>query len=279
MGDTYPRLRIAAVQAAPVFLDREATVDKACRLIREAGKNKAQLVGFPEGFIPAHPVWFHFHPVLSPDSLKWGTELFKNAVEIPSPATDALCRAAREANTYVVMGLCERRPNTTGTMYNTQLFIDRFGRIVGKHQKIQPTIGERLVHTGGFGDTMCAFDSEFGRISGLICGEDQNPKVAIFNAKDARMQRRREKRTLPPSRTAFKVAIFNAKDARTQRRREKRTLSPSRTTRGAQQHYRRWSLAPTSKPRPRPRKHRTSQKQTNCLCDRGMCLTCSLFSL
>jgi aliphatic nitrilase len=179
MGDSYPKLRIAAVQAAPVFLNREATVEKACRLIREAGRNGAQIVGFPEGFIPAHPVWFHFHPVLSPECLAWGTELFKNAIEVPSPATDALCQAAREANAYVVMGLCERRPGTTGTMYNTQLFISRQGQIVGKHQKVQPTIGERLVHTGGFGDTMCAFESEYGPISGLICGENQNP-LAVF---------------------------------------------------------------------------------------------------
>lgn len=179
MGDTYPTLRVAAVQAAPVFLDREATVEKACRLIREAGENGAQLVGFPEGFIPAHPVWFHFHPVLSEKSLEWGTELFKNSVEVPGPATEALCEAARDANIYVVMGVCERRPDTTGTMYNTQLFIDRHGRIIGKHQKIKPTIGERLVHTGGFGDTMRAFDTEFGPISGLICGENQNP-LAVF---------------------------------------------------------------------------------------------------
>jgi aliphatic nitrilase len=179
MGDVYPKLRVAAVQAAPVFLDREASVEKACRLIRDAGRGGAQVVGFPEGFIPAHPVWFYFHPVLSPKSLAWGTELFKNAVEIPGPATDALCSAAREANTYVVMGVCERRPHTTGTLYNTQLFIDRFGRIIGKHQKIQPTIGERLVHTGGFGDTMRAFPTEFGPISGLVCGENQNP-LAVF---------------------------------------------------------------------------------------------------
>ena len=105
MGDRYPQLRVAAVQAAPVFLNREATVEKACRFIREAGEHGAHVIGFPEGFIPAHPVWFHFHPVLSPKSLEWGTELFKNAVEIPSPATEALCQAAREARTYVVMGV------------------------------------------------------------------------------------------------------------------------------------------------------------------------------
>ena len=142
---------MAAVQAAPVFFNREASVDKACALIREAGQNGARVIGFPEGFIPGHPVWFHFHPFISPKSLIWGTECVENAVEIPGPATDALCAAARDADAYVVMGLCERRPHTTGTLYNTQLFIDRFGRIIGKHQKIQPTIGERLVHTGGFG--------------------------------------------------------------------------------------------------------------------------------
>jgi nitrilase len=179
MGDTYAKLRVAAIQAAPVFLDREATVEKACRLIREAGDNGAQLIGFPEGFIPAHPVWFHFHPVLSAKCLEWGTELFKNAVEIPGPTTDTLCTAAREARVYVVMGLCERRPKTTGTMYNTQLFIDDLGRIIGKHQKVQPTIGERLVHTGGFGDTMQTFDTKYGPVSGLICGENQNP-LALF---------------------------------------------------------------------------------------------------
>ena len=63
--------------------------------------------------------------------------------------------------------------------YRTQLFIDNRGRIIGKHQKVQPTIGERLVHTGGFGDTMRAFETEFGPISGLICGENQNP-LAVF---------------------------------------------------------------------------------------------------
>src|SRR5665647_102780 len=59
MGDQYPTVKVAAVQAASVFLDREASTEKACRLIREAGKNGARVIGFPEGFIPAHPVWYH----------------------------------------------------------------------------------------------------------------------------------------------------------------------------------------------------------------------------
>ena len=179
MGDSYPRIKVAAVQAAPVFLNREATVEKACRLIREAGAAGARVIGFPEGFLPGHPLWFHFFPATGPESQRMSTELFKNSVEIPSAATDALAAAARDAGAYVVMGLCEKRAGTTGTMYNTQLFLDPQGRIMGRHRKLTPTSGERIVHMGGDGDTLGAFDAEFGRLSGLICGENSNP-LAVF---------------------------------------------------------------------------------------------------
>lgn len=138
-----------------------------------------QVAGFPEGFIPGHPLWYHFHPATAPTRSALATRLFLNAVEIPSPTTDALCRAAREAGVYVVMGLCERRPGTFGTLYNTQLFIDPEGAILGTHQKLTPTVGERLVHTGGHGDTLRTYPTAFGRIGGLICGESSNP-LAIF---------------------------------------------------------------------------------------------------
>jgi len=179
MGDTYPKIRVAAVQAASVFLDREGSVEKACRLIREAGAQGAHLVGFPEGFVPAHPTWYHLRPATERESHRMARELVKNAVEIPGPATEALCAAAREANCTVVIGVCEKRPGAMGTLYNTQLFIDRHGGIMGKHQKLMPTVGERLVHTGGFGDTLGVFETDFGKVSGLICGENSNP-LAIF---------------------------------------------------------------------------------------------------
>lgn len=179
MADTYPTLRGAAVQAASVFLDREASTEKACALIREAGRNGARVIGFPEGFVPAHPVWFHFHSATGRVATRLSVELFKNAVTVPGREVEALCAAARDADAYVVVGVCEKAPDTLGTMFNTQLFIAPDGTLLGKHQKLMPTVGERLVHAGGFGDTFGAIRADFGPMSGLICGENSNP-LAVF---------------------------------------------------------------------------------------------------
>src|SRR3954469_21033631 len=122
MGDQYPVVKVAAVQAASVVPDPEGCTENACPLILGAGKNGARVIGFPEGFIPAHPVWYHHHPATSAIAIRLSVELFKNAVEIPGAETQALCDAARAANAYVVIGVCEKRPNTLGTLFNTQLY-------------------------------------------------------------------------------------------------------------------------------------------------------------
>ncbi|RAI43968.1 carbon-nitrogen hydrolase family protein [Rhodoplanes roseus] len=177
-GDSYAVVKVAAVQAASVFLDREGSTEKACRLIREAGRAGARVIAFPESFIPAHPIWFHHHPATSAIANRLSVALFKNSVEIPGPEVAALCAAAREVGAYVMIGVCEKRPDTMGTMFNTQVYIAPDGSY-RKHQKIMPTVGERLVHTGGYGDTFGAFPTEFGPMSGLICGENSNP-LAVF---------------------------------------------------------------------------------------------------
>lgn len=179
MGDETPKIRVAAVQAASVFLDREASIAKACDLIREAGANGAHLIAFPEGFVPAHPIWFHFHPGTGRISTRLSVELFKNAVEIPGPQITDLQRAAADAGAYVVVGVCEKRPGTTGTLFNSQVFLGPDGSFLGRRQKIMPTVGERLVHTGGQGDSLSVFQTDFGPASALICGENSNP-LAVF---------------------------------------------------------------------------------------------------
>ena len=174
MGDSFPKLRAAAVQAAPVLLDREATLTKACRLIEEAGDSGAQVIGFPECFIPGHPYWYDFYVATDPICHSFNLELFKNAVVAPSSATEALGRAARCAHAYVVMGIAEKDAGSYGTLYNTQLFFGPDGTLLGKHRKLVPTVWERLVHTGGDGSTLGTYDTPFGGLSGLICGENIN---------------------------------------------------------------------------------------------------------
>ncbi|MFQ5682582.1 MAG: carbon-nitrogen hydrolase family protein [Candidatus Binatia bacterium] len=172
MGDSYAKFKVAAVQAAPVFLDRERTTEKACQLIRTAGREGARVIGFPEAYIPAFPHWFEYRVARECKPLI--KELFKNSVEIPSPVTDAICEAARDVQATVVMGLNERDPGTMGTLYNTQLFIGPDGHILGKHRKLVPTWTERLVHTAGDASTLKSFDTDVGPVSGLICGENMN---------------------------------------------------------------------------------------------------------
>ena len=175
MGDVEPIIRAAAVQAASVFLDREASTAKACELIVRAGKEGATLVAFPEGFIPAHPLWFHFHAATSKVANDLSVELFENAVEIPGPQVSLFQDAAREAGAYVAIGMCEKRPGTFGTLYNTLLFLGPDGRILSRHQKLVPTVGERLVHAAGEPRGLVPVPASFGALSGLICGENSNP--------------------------------------------------------------------------------------------------------
>ena len=170
MGDEYAKFRAAAVQAAPVFLNKQATIEKACGLIKEAADNGANLIVFPETYIPTYPYWPKEIRGRAPGYRAF-VQLFKNSVEIPSQDTDVLCEAARKAEAYVVMGLNERDRELKGTLYNTCLFIDKTGRIMGKHRKLMPTYGERCVWGMGDGSDLKVFDTDLGRLGGLICAE------------------------------------------------------------------------------------------------------------
>ena len=169
--------RVAAVQAAPVFLDREATIEKACKLIAEAAAAGAKLVVFPECFIPTYPLWVWFIPPADTRALReLYSELLENAVTIPSAATERLCQAAAEAGVTVMMGMNEVNAEASGTtLYNTTLCIGPDGRIVGKRRKLIPTAGERLVHGMGDGSTLGVFELEIGRLSCLMCWENYMP--------------------------------------------------------------------------------------------------------
>src|SRR3990172_9610230 len=142
-----------------------------------AGRNGAGLVVFPESFIPAYPDWVWAVPA-GADAVfnEMYARLLANSVEVPGAATQRLCRAARAAGTYVVMGMTERNIEASGaSLYNTLLFIDSKGEILGKHRKLVPTGAERLVWAQGDGSTLHVFDTPFGRLGGLICWENYMP--------------------------------------------------------------------------------------------------------
>jgi nitrilase len=169
--------RIAAVQATPVFLDREATTEKACSLVKEAAANGAALVVFPETFIPTYPDWVWRLPAW--DDARFVRLLVEQSVAIPSPTTERLAEAARESGAYIAMGINEIDGST---LYNTLLYIAPDGEIVGRHRKLMPTGGERTVWGMGDGSTLDTVDTPFGVVGGLICWENYMPlaRVAMY---------------------------------------------------------------------------------------------------
>ena len=170
--------KIAAVQSTPVFMEREATVDKTCELIAEAAQDDdVRLVVFPEAFIPTYPDWVWRIPPGEHQMLAdlYG-ELLEQSVTVPSPATERLCQAARKAGVYVAVGLNERNTEASNaTLYNTLLYIDAEGNLLGKHRKLVPTAPERMVWAQGDGSTLEVYETSFGKLSGLICWENYMP--------------------------------------------------------------------------------------------------------
>ena len=169
--------KIAVVQAAPVVLNREATVSKACELISEAGRSGARLVVFPEAFIPTYPDWvWRIPPGQHRVLADMYAELLEQSVEIPSPVTENLSQAARQEGVYVAMGLNERNAQASNaSLYNTLLYISPEGDLLGKHRKLVPTAPERMVWAQGDGSTLEVYDTSLGKLGGLICWENYMP--------------------------------------------------------------------------------------------------------
>lgn len=169
----YPKFKVAAMHVAPVFLDTERTVDKACALIEEAARNGAKLVVFPETWIPAFPIWCALRAPL------YNHELFKalaaNAVKVPGPEMARLSASARKFGVMVSMGINEGTDVSVGCLWNSNVLIDQDGRIINHHRKLVPTFWEKLIWANGDGAGLRVCETILGRIGMLICGENTNP--------------------------------------------------------------------------------------------------------
>ncbi|MDG1641016.1 carbon-nitrogen hydrolase family protein [Klebsiella huaxiensis] len=162
----------AAVQASPVFLDTDATVDKACRLIAEAASNGAKLVAFPEVFIAGYPYWsWVMNPV---EGSPWFEKLCRSAIEVPGPEIRKIAQAAARHKVNVVIGVNERHPQSIATLYNTLVTINDEGKIIGRHRKLVPTWAEKLTWANGDASSLRVHKTSIGPLGALACGENTN---------------------------------------------------------------------------------------------------------
>ena len=169
---------VAAVQAAYVLMDREATLAKVETLMADPAVRAAELVVLPEAFVPGTPIWIDSRPIWNGDE-QWFAMLADQAVVVPSETTARLGAAARKANAYLVIGVDEREPSGS-TIYNTLLYFDPQGNLLGKHRKLMPTGSERTVWGMGDGSTLDTYPTPFGRLGGLICWENYMPLARFY---------------------------------------------------------------------------------------------------
>ena len=168
---------VAAIQMSPVFMDREATIERACAAVADAAARGARLVVFPEAFVPGYPLWvWSVAAGQTQEHRALYAELLDQAVTVPGAAVKRLCDAARASRACVAIGINERNTEASGTsLYNSILFIGADGNVLGVHRKLVPTTGERLVHAQGEGSSLTAYDTPIGRLGGLVCWENYMP--------------------------------------------------------------------------------------------------------
>lgn len=170
--------RVTAVQATPAYFDRDATLDIVADHIIKAGADGANLVAFPESFVPGYPDFVWRFPV--PDDGDWYQRFQDQAVEIDGPHLDEARAAAQEAGIWVALGITER--TKSGTLYNAVVYIDDQGEIAGLHRKLIPTAAERTVWANGQGPMLTVVDIGGVRVGSLICWENYMPlaRVAMY---------------------------------------------------------------------------------------------------
>ena len=180
---TKKHLKVAVVQAAPVLFDKEQTTQKTIQLIQESAGNGANLILFPEAFIPCYPRGLSFGMVVGSrtgDGRSVWQRYWENSVDVPGPETAAIGDAAKAAGAYVVAGVMER---DGGTLYCSMLYFGPDGALLGNHRKLKPTGSERLIWGEGDGSGLVTVESEYGTLGGLICWENYMPlaRMAMYS--------------------------------------------------------------------------------------------------
>lgn len=174
-------ISVAAVQAAPVFLDREATIARVGELTAKAAGDGAGLVVFPETFVPGYPDWVWRTKPWDKNASALFARLLDESMEVPGPETDRLGALAAANEVYLAVGVNERS-RQGGTIYNAFLYFGPDGTLLFNHRKLVPTGGERLVWGSGDGSNLGVIETPFGRVGGLTCWENYMPlaRAALY---------------------------------------------------------------------------------------------------
>lgn len=163
-------IKVACVQAAPVFLDLQATVDKTIELIAEASQKGAELIAFPETWIPGYP-WFLW--LDSPAAnMPLVYQYHINSLDLNSIQAQQIADAARQNHIHVVLGFSER---DHGSLYISQWIIDHHGETIGTRRKLKATHVERTLFGESDGSSIKTFETELGTIGALCCWEHLQP--------------------------------------------------------------------------------------------------------
>lgn len=169
-----PRIyKAAAIHAAPVFMDKDKSVEKACSLIEESARLGAAIAVFGEGFIPGYPLWSMVNPPYAIHELF--LELYRNALFLEGPEIIKIRSAAKKAGIFVSLGINEKNQRSPGTLWASNFLFDPEGRIIGHHQKLVPTYAEKLVWSNGSATGLSVIQTGLGSLGALICGENTNP--------------------------------------------------------------------------------------------------------
>ena len=178
---SYPITKVAVIQAAPVLFDVKATIFKMEKLVKEAAKNGAKLVLFPETFVSCYPRGLSFGTVVGSRSKEgratW-LRYWESAIEVFGKDAAAIGKIAAKYKVYLVTGVTEKTRHG-GTLYCSTLYFDPQGQLVGKHRKIKPTAAERIIWGEGDGSDLDVYETEIGKIGGLTCWENYMPQARM----------------------------------------------------------------------------------------------------
>lgn len=180
MGLQHPKYKVAVVQAAPVWLDLDATVDKCIRLIDEAAAKGCKLIAFPETFIPGYPWYIWMGAPAWAIGRGFVQRYFDNSLSYDDPQAEKLRLAVKRAGITAVLGLSER---SGGSLYIAQWLIGPDGETIAKRRKVRPTHGERTVFGDSDGSNLAVHDTPLGRLGALCCWENilSLNKYAMFS--------------------------------------------------------------------------------------------------